>query len=1358
MKNPWLLLPLAALLVCACQKKAPSQVGAPPTPIVSPSQSAPPPVTEKEQKQEAALPEEPTPEQLGSTLRVRVAFGGMPPRDYVGALLHRDEIGNKALVQGKQRFVLALLAGWEEAQLRSPSAVFVVYRNKVNTQGNTSARSATAKLLQFDPATHEALLSYSEDFPSAEDVGFHLERPASSPTRFSVLRTEGESGTAPVVPVTPPRPAFPRMPAMPAFTRIPAFAVEIGAYGESGQTAARFSPAAGAVKADETLLAVAQPDRLLGFLPTSPEGSERLVPVAPSVVEVKTPVLKVTEINFGQVRGYGAEFALSVETTPNDLQPAHANLRVLASPAISLEEAARPTAEGTFAPIDTRFVTTVNWDAGSKAWKGTLSMPNAGEKKSFLCQLSWPLLAQNLSVLGYGQPFLVELENRPGGVYPTVRGLAGADAGPGARPAPAGVAAAPAAPQPNAPAPAPAKPVAIGARVRNAFPIAGGREILLELEGAPFWKRFSLEKNDWLPLPPGDPNSLAFTANLTSLFVLDRSVGEVRKYRLADLSPLGSAKLPAGEAYLSILAGADSDRAPVYVLSATGTLALTPDTLRRRNVPPSTDPATAPTPQRFARNNLYAVTGDGMDIETTDANGFSLHYYYNSDAQGMRDWFLDLGSVFDRRQEAPGVSAAFHVENGVRSLVSADEDPLRHNSAIAPQWKGAGLSLVANSPIVFRLRRAETDTIPPKPPQLACFAYFDTMPFAEFDVPELVEVKDVFAWGQRSGAFFDPASRHLATLDADRKNLYLREIPAVENRDQPILLNWPDTAVVRGGKLEFKPLLLGGKKFTADVYGQPGLARVDEANGTLEVPIAENFFDSFFVLNLKVAGANGSTLTYPIPISVLGPQFPFVAKASTEMKGLSARGAGVKSLGSPSSEFRVLRSTTQILPDRILEMLRSVNGCAILVTEAGRVDFLSLATRAVVGSVPAPPDASYYPAAGALLEFDPGKNTLTRISVPEGKRVAILTVPANVKLDALGCGIDPASPVTLVLSLQAGAAMTRIGDYTITEKTYQQRLLVMDGRTLQTAGWTQPVTVAQMLHQPEPQADSMSQVLMGIFPTAGHPLTLPVSRDGHIVDLGRHFVVVTPTYAVIHPYGNNDFGDMLQNWDRVGPTGSLSGLMAISVRGEVYKSGVKVGAGSSNVSFGGTPCGRYQLSTAGDSGLDVKLAENGQSLMLATRFDFLDSSSTVLVRGGGRRVAMLGEEGPLALLSGSGRGLQLVDLNIPAIAKELLPTEFHVISQPTPCVVEGGTMQYQVRVNNPAAVRAIRLRSPAPPGARITPQGLLIYTAPARTSKQTQTQISIEIVGTDGRVILHEFPVYILPLPRSTMQVRPPAI
>jgi hypothetical protein len=161
--------------------------------------------------------------------------------------------------------------------------------------------------------------------------------------------------------------------------------------------------------------------------------------------------------------------------------------------------------------------------------------------------------------------------------------------------------------------------------------------------------------------------------------------------------------------------------------------------------------------------------------------------------------------------------------------------------------------------------------------------------------------------------------------------------------------------------------------------------------------------------------------------------------------------------------------------------------------------------------------------------------------------------------------------------------------------------------------------------------------------------------------------------------------------------------------------------------------------------------------MLGARFPLLNGFNPTVTQNHGRRAVMLGEQGPLAILSDSAQVLQLTDFNIPAIAKELLPTEFHVVSQPTPCVIESTTMQYQVLVNNPAAVRTCRLQT-AVPGARISSQGLFVYTAPQRTPKMTQVQISIELVGVDGKSVLHEFPIFILPAQRNSSVGRGPAI
>jgi hypothetical protein len=320
--------------------------------------------------------------------------------------------------------------------------------------------------------------------------------------------------------------------------------------------------------------------------------------------------------------------------------------------------------------------------------------------------------------------------------------------------------------------------------------------------------------------------------------------------------------------------------------------------------------------------------------------------------------------------------------------------------------------------------------------------------------------------------------------------------------------------------------------------------------------------------------------------------------------------------------------------------------------------------------------------------------------------------------------------------------------------------VIVDGKTLQTAGWAQPVTIAEMTRQPNAQ-DQPNDMTVFVDPTGGRPAPIPTSNNGRIVTLPKYLLVLTPTYAVAQPYGADNFFDFARVVNRTGATGSLSGLTIVSAMGEIFKGGVKIGDRPPNGSFGGTPCGRYRLTMtfppSNDSCLEVSLTENGRPLMLGVRFPLLSGFNPTETQNHGRRAVMLGEQGPLAILSDSARALQLTDFNIPAIAKELLPTEFHVVSQPTPCVIEGATMQYQILVNNPAAVRTCRLQTPVP-GARISPQGLFVFTAPQRTAKMTQVQISIELIGVDGRSVLHEFPIFILPTPRNSTVGRTPAI
>ncbi|MCE9554752.1 MAG: hypothetical protein K8T91_15460, partial [Planctomycetes bacterium] len=55
----------------------------------------------------------------------------------------------------------------------------------------------------------------------------------------------------------------------------------------------------------------------------------------------------------------------------------------------------------------------------------------------------------------------------------------------------------------------------------------------------------------------------------------------------------------------------------------------------------------------------------------------------------------------------------------------------------------------------------------------------------------------------------------------------------------------------------------------------------------------------------------------------------------------------------------------------------------------------------------------------------------------------------------------------------------------------------------------------------------------------------------------------------------------------------------------------------------------------------------------------------------------------------------------------------------------------------------------------VTPQGLLRYTAPAKVNAPTRVTFTVEILGKDGRTVLHQFPVFVLPTPPAEPKLDP---
>ena len=1379
--NPLWLLFLLGLLLCSCKEKPlasspatnPSQGGASPSAAPAIPEPARPPLT---------VPAE----QLGSVLRVRVAFGGLPPRDTVAALLHRDEIENKALAQGNTRFVITLLKGWTEAQIDNPNAHFFVYRNKVNANGLTEAVMALSDLVSFDPATSVAILRYAENFEYSADVGFHLDRLNLSHHELRLLRaspgalangaTQNQPENSPSASGLPtPSNLPPGMPEArrnrlshlsPLHSSLAEFLVDVGEYSASKppQNAVRFPENTPPAEADVPYLAIDSRNELTGFVVTS-SGAPALTPLANIRLDFPTPVVKVTGVSF-EGRGGQIDMKAQFAFEPANYSPRSLMVALAEAPPATLAEAAQPNAEGYFAPLQSHQFRNVLLSNGAADWKGAFTKIEAGTEKSYLVQFNWPIFGKDDGQSRvYGQPFLVRLTAKADGVYPTLEGLPGIVAAPpvsGSAPAAAI----------NAPARLPASlskvvdfevtgeagPVAkfaMESTVRNIHLVAGGREVLFELEDAPYWKRFSFEKNDWLPLPPGNLSNVSITGNLSALFILDRGLNEVRKYYLPTLQAAGSVKLPGTEQYAAILAGCNSEHAPVHLL-APHAIALAPEDLHRRDLPSPVNSSDNSAGWDVSRTQSYSISGDGLSICSSGDSQFFASY--NSDRVGLQRSYFDSFAPISPRRKL-GVTGGFQIAyNGVTCLDNPGGTPIEGPKLPNSQMRAPILQIAQNAPVIFRLTNISATGAEPAPPRVSCFSFFDARPFVTVDAPELADLQS----SPRSGAaeinfspFFDPNSFHLGILSPDHKTWLVHSLTRPPTLDQPVLLNWPDTSILRGGEFQFKPFLLGGAQFTAEIYAKPGRAIVDSAQGTVRSAIGAQELDPLELLTLKVPGKDASGLSYPISLHVAGLPPPFAAKPNADHKGLSSSGSGFKSLDRSTSEFYPFTSTLHAFKDQVVDIQGPVSGCAALVSVANRIDFLSLQTRKIVGSTVIPTGAFYYAGAGALIEYDPGKRTLTRISVPDGRRERTLTLPPNVQIGALGVGTNPGSPITLGMNIAQSESITRFSDLTFTSTTYRNLMVVLDGNTLQAAGWAQPVSLARMLNS---SAQDPNYGFMG--PPGAKPPVLPASHDGCVVTLQGSLLIISPTSSVSYPFGNRDT-NILSFSGRFPQNGSISGLMATSADGQTYKGGSKVPSDSRGMALGSTPCGRYRLiktmEPSEDEMMEVHAAETDAPLLIATRFLYLHDDPFVhLDRPIIRRITTLGDNGPLALLSPSGRELQLVDFDIPAIMKTLEPEEFHVVSQPAPYVVEGGALQYQVQVNNAAAVKSVRLQSPVP-GAFISSQGLLRYTAPTHITGPTQVNISIEIAGKNGNAVLHEFPIFILPHPRaaSKPQINP---
>jgi len=580
----WFGAGLCLLLLCACRQES---ADAPP---VGPVSIAPSPTPAPKL----------TPSQLASILRVRVAFGGLPPQDTIGALLSHEEIPLKSLAEGHCRIVLASLKGWREEQLRSDQVRIFIYRNKVDQTGATALYAFTGRLIQFDKDTGLAVLAYLDNFDYAQDRGFHL-RVVESASGQVAVRTLYD----PDAPLPSPDSSQPAA---------KAFQLDVANYSGTdnfGQAPSGMTPAPQqAVLNGE--------DGLVGFI------ADGVLTRADSFkLAIRLPMLDVMGTSFDTHAGAG-RYRIGLTIQPEDAGDMPRQIRLLMReiPQNAPPETTKTDASGVYAPITGSLVDLREWPGGE--WSAALDSPIPGEQHTYQMQITWPLFRQdfNQQDLGapdvpqvYGKPFPVTVDVDESGVHAMMQYPA-ASAATSTSTASAAIAGAPVS-------------YSLGAAAKSIHMVAGGRYALFEFAQEPWWKLFSFESESWIPLPDGLWNS-SVTGNLDSLFILDRSMRRIRKFSIAGLVPEGAVTLPPGD-YGTILAGCNSANAPLHVIERGETLELDPHTLERRNVPGSS-------PIKFDPAEPISISGDGLGLWPTRRPYVTTSY--NNDEHGLENSYL----------------------------------------------------------------------------------------------------------------------------------------------------------------------------------------------------------------------------------------------------------------------------------------------------------------------------------------------------------------------------------------------------------------------------------------------------------------------------------------------------------------------------------------------------------------------------------------------------------------------------------------------------------------------------------------------------------------------------------------------
>ncbi|WP_395753696.1 hypothetical protein [Prosthecobacter sp.] len=1336
----------------------------------------------KAKEQPAAAPLVLSQELENAAVVVRVTVAQTLSREQTGVLL-RPESFVQSPVPGEshRRLVAVLLPAYDEAALRDPGCVIHVLRRKLDDDGRPFVMRYPGAVAHFDAKSHAAVVQFSEEFayrldggvsqgPDAGAAGLYLlaagyempptgqpkprlpvlNRRMGAKTEPSGAATEGTVGVT-LLPVRLQEGTLRLEPETLAAVPRVRVAVVLDSEGRLAGHASRKTIA----EESWTLQAAVVP-------PTVEEQHLLYVPesVDTGVVQKGTSgpgqyLVKVKGLLKDPMRELGS-MRVAVQTLPTRRFPLAADVRKNQPPISHSESFLHVAAEkdGSF-----HFMLRLPENAKNVYQLVQLQLMRRGS-------------SSNDEPAFHAAPFMVVTATDEAGSRPEVLGLgglAGAAGGvaantPGATPlnttapnstapgkAVSAEAAAAVGGKPAPLVPTTKKMLTTESRIVYGVPICEGREMLLRLEGAPHWKRLSLAEGKWLPLP-GAAEDLALchlAGNKEALFVLHPGLREIRRHHAGTLALEKMERLPDGMSYQGVAAGCLTAAGPVAVMTDAGPLACDPHELRVQ-----------PTP----------------NLEKDPAGKLPPEYTLHSAGDGGAVWaFLHGKNVNEDRERTWRYDDAVVGYSQVLStyLHGHPMGRLPTMTATAPwdrQVPGTDVcGCLSNSPNFFLIsgNGGEYGPRPKGAPRCTLYSRYVDDPWAVVELPEAGDVPREEWRTFEHRVWMDTASLTLAVWHAPRGiSLHTLEKAALPPPAAPVLLNYPDCHVPRGGSFSFTPQVLGGGTVEAAVSTPPeGLT--EGAGGTLHWQVPQDMLPEYVCFGLKLTRQGQGSCEVPVQLR-LGGQKPLVA-VSPSLSGPAAEKA-VADLGrnqKPGMPMVPLSFRHHFSSSPIERVMPGLNDYVALRLRNRALVLLTVKDWQVAGSCMLAEKDCTFMAGDAVFIYNTETRLLSRYAVPGFAVTHRMPMPGKARLFGLGTGVTPAGPLTL---LQVEKVPINKPGYPADMMTDRISVKVLEKQTMSLGRWAPYNCNLQEQWRPE-------SIIGSLLPMDA-PAQIPCSNDGRLLNFPHGLVLISPGVTVDFNYYRSPHE--VANWAswnvHLG-LGSEPGAAttASPMGGRMFMSGhiffnnypaFKVAEWTTPSAM--STCGNYiacvKTTTASrtvpETGQEITLysAADGRPLLNLAGLDLLRLRDDINVLDPSEYekcplVTAMGDKNLLVLLSRGGTVAEAVNLDFERVCRMVNPATACTTSHPAPVVAEGRTLEYQVTVNNPDAVSGYELQDTTP-GAAITPQGLLTFQAPDGLEESQQIKISIRIRFTNGETAVQTFPIYVIALKAEAAAAR----